>query len=51
MTVSILYGKSYASRVAMKFIDDEYDIIETKGSGTIYEPYTPFPADYPVWNE
>lgn len=38
MVISILYGKSYASRVTMKFIDDEYDIMESRNSYPSYEP-------------
>lgn len=39
MTVSVLYGKSYASRVAMKFIDDEYDIMESRNSVPPFDPF------------
>jgi len=38
MLVSILYGKSYASNFAMRFIDDEYDYMEKTNSTTPFEP-------------
>jgi hypothetical protein len=36
--VSILYGKSYASQFAIRFIDDEYDYMEKTNSTTPFEP-------------
>jgi len=38
MVVSILYGKSYVSNLAMQFIDDEYDYMQKTNSTTPFEP-------------
>jgi hypothetical protein len=38
MVVSILYGKSYVSNLAMQFIDDEYDYMQKANTTTPYEP-------------
>lgn len=38
MLVSVLYGKSYASQLAMRFIDDEYDYMAQTNSTTPFEP-------------
>ena len=63
MIVSILYGKSYVSNFAMRFIDDEYDYMEKTNSTTPFEPMwvdnsdewdfnsQPQPAEDPSQNE
>ena len=42
MAVSILYGKSYFSHMAFKFIDDQYDAIESRGNQQGNNSIAPF---------